>query len=207
MKKHTPSNKPVNRHSDIEPYLVDSTDHLRAQQHIKPLHLNVDQLLKKNVNVTEINLKSTTLELVEDEQQAYAARKQHLLNNERRRQPRSRSATRYQAKNTDALVSVKNMLGLRKKCHSQLTNCSVHGAALTSNRTYKVGAIIHLQIQFPSAEQAFDSTAKVIYHSPPMSKKPPANNTHTIGLKFIKISNEYKDFIIKEGLQHKLRRS
>lgn len=200
MKKIILNNKPVKPDSGIKPYLVDSADHQKVQQHIKPLHLNVDQLLNKSVNVTEINLESATLELVEDEQQAYSARKQHILNNERRRQPRARTSTRYPVRNTGALVSFKNMLGLRKKHHSALMNCSVHGVALASDRMYKPGAIIHLQMQFPNAEEPFNSTAKVIYHNHPTS-----SSTHTVGLKFVKVSSEYKDFILKIGLQQKLR--
>ncbi|PCI19888.1 MAG: hypothetical protein COB62_05125 [Piscirickettsiaceae bacterium] len=204
MKKHTKQNH-HKQTVGIQPYIIDSVEHSRLQKHLKPLHHNIEQVLKKGRNgITEIKLEGTSLELVEDERQAYSARQNRLLNSEKRKNPRARSVTRYQPSQAKALASSKNILGFNKSYPTSLVNYSVQGAALMTDRMLKKGSIIKLLMEFKGT-QRFNCSAKVVYCEKKPSIKGAGKRAHAIGLKFLDISNEYKDFIIKEGMRQKLR--
>jgi len=202
-KKHTRT-KP----SGIEPYIVDSSDHIKANPQTKSLHLNLDQVLKGRSDTKaseEIHLKSNFFELVEDERQAYNSRKNRLLNKGPSTPTKTRSSTRYQPKKAHACVFKRTLLGLKKERPVTLANCSVNGTSIIGSNAYKKGAVINLNLHFNHSDQPFKFLAKVIYSEQASSTLKPSNKEYVTGFKFIDTTTDYKDFIIKEALYNKLK--
>lgn len=113
-----------------------------------------------------------------------------------------RDVSRYQRSDVKAVIVTRNFFWLTRKIPVQLLDYGSKGVCLGRHIPLPYFRFILLQLTFPG-HPSFELEGEIVYRQEPEPDHP----LHRYGVTFIKNHALYKDFILQDGMQHKLNNS